>query len=441
MTDVCKRFESSLLDLAYGELPETSAKALKTHAATCSKCGQALEQVMGVRKLAAQLPPLDPGDDLDVSILRAASDKSQELARLHGQESQPKAVRTVISIDQPPSFLERLRAFMLAPALVTAAVATLVFVFTFFLSEKSVQRQDQLQMLEQAPFESVAAKEGKSAQIKEPERAEQIAILTEQEVQEGQETALPKRIKVEKQSQSKYKSKFEPPPKPASRPPSDPVRQSTAPSRRSSRGKSGNLGTTGFAPTPYGSDKSVSKKFDSRRPSAKKEQARGGYGQKSLDDLSVGSADEEALTPRSPNAAEKRAETKAVTGHRAPPSSTTADDDFRRGTEAYNRGDCDTAIAAFTRVTEQQSSRSAHAMHHIARCEKRRARCGKAIVWYEKLFSHFRGYQKRADALLEAANCNRRLGRISRARSLLRELSKIPGWESKAKQELDRLSE
>lgn len=119
-----------------------------------------------------------------------------------------------------------------------------------------------------------------------------------------------------------------------------------------------------------------------------------------------------------------------------------ATSDFHLGKEAYARGDCNTAIAAFQRVVGQPSSppaQAAFAMHHIGACEKRQGHCAKAVEWYEKLLKRYSRYKYKADALWEAAGCYRRLGQVNRARALLRQLAPISGWETKVKQELERL--
>ncbi len=116
--------------------------------------------------------------------------------------------------------------------------------------------------------------------------------------------------------------------------------------------------------------------------------------------------------------------------------------DFNIGMEAYSRGDCETATAALNRVISQYPSlpsKTPYAMHHIARCEKRRGKFGKALPWYEKLLRRFPGYGGRAEALSEAATCHQRLGQIGPAKAKLEELSRIPGWESRAEQGMDAL--
>jgi TolA-binding protein len=102
--------------------------------------------------------------------------------------------------------------------------------------------------------------------------------------------------------------------------------------------------------------------------------------------------------------------------------------DFRMGEEAYARGDCKTATSALLRVVNQPSAHpaeAAYATHHIGACEKRRGRCGKAIVWYEQLFAGYPNYKNRAVALREASICYRRLGQPKKAQAMLDQLNRI----------------
>jgi TolA-binding protein len=106
---------------------------------------------------------------------------------------------------------------------------------------------------------------------------------------------------------------------------------------------------------------------------------------------------------------------------------------------AYRRGDCNSAKAAFNRVVAGGGPDTPSALHHLARCEKRSGQCGRAIPHYEKVINRYPSYAGRPDALYEAAKCRRRLGHLSAARSLLEELSRIPGWEDRARESLEDL--
>src|SRR5690242_252486 len=56
----CQTCNDLFLDLAYGELDEVRAAAIRKHTETCSDCRQALRRVTRGRALAKQLAPVEP---------------------------------------------------------------------------------------------------------------------------------------------------------------------------------------------------------------------------------------------------------------------------------------------------------------------------------------------------------------------------------------------
>jgi TolA-binding protein len=353
MNTACDKFDTALLDLVYGELPDDQAEALRQHAAACPRCREALEQFKLVRKMAGELPPLEPTADLDEQVLRAAA---------AAIEPRPLPAGTVTP---GPGWWERTRAAMLTPALATAAVATLVFVLTFFLAERSPDQQGALDG-EIAIMEQETAPDVKSVAV----------------------TAAP----------AEAKDKITAAPEPPA------VRISAKPTRARRRAK------------PAAAPKPAERKKFARAPAPVKMKKTSG-------------SDSLRSAPR--------ASAKAKS---APEAASTYDE----GQAAYARGDCRTAQTAFERTIEQPGSspaKKASALHYLARCEKRRGRCGQAIARYNALLSDYPGYTSRPEALWEASACHRRLGQKDRARARLMELKRAAGWQTKARKELDSLSE
>ncbi len=411
MTQDCKRFESSLLDLAYGELPESTAEELRMHAAECQGCREALETVMLTRKMAAQLPPLEPDADLDSAILDAARDAADTFSRA----VQPQVVPGKIAASPPissaartPSFAERLRALMLTPALATAAAATLVFVITFFLSERAPKHEGKPNL---APMNQAMEHDetpGEAELSMRAEEATQAAVHAEKEVLEDDPTPIQDLTKI---TQSPVVI-------------------------------GGNLGTKG--PAPAGTRGGKSAPAANAAPQASKSRKRSKMysdferEEQALDGVEL----ETAPAPKSEHFQEDSFPGARSTASDLPPSQ--VDEDYRLGMAAYARGDCDSATSVLLRVAELRRphpSKTPLAMHHIARCKKRRGRFGQALPWYEKLVGRFPGYSGRAEALLEMSTCHRRLGHIDKARARLKELSRIPGFGNQAAQELERLDQ
>ncbi len=61
------------------------------------------------------------------------------------------------------------------------------------------------------------------------------------------------------------------------------------------------------------------------------------------------------------------------------------------------------------------------------------------MTWYDNLISDHPGYSGMPSALWEASQCCQRLGRIGRAKELLKMLSTIPEWENRARSQLDKM--
>jgi TolA-binding protein len=117
---------------------------------------------------------------------------------------------------------------------------------------------------------------------------------------------------------------------------------------------------------------------------------------------------------------------------------------YQSGMSAFNRGDCATAVTSLTKVVDPPHEAPAlipSALHHVARCEKRTGRCGKALISYEDLLDRFPSYSGRTDAMWEAAGCHRRLGHVDRAWALLDALAQVPGWRDRALAEQENLKQ
>ncbi|MBX5481996.1 MAG: zf-HC2 domain-containing protein [Myxococcaceae bacterium] len=68
-----------LLDFAYGELSEREAKAVQAHLSSCAQCQASLDEIQGVRRVMAKLPPAEaPKDGLD-SLLAYAEQAARRV--------------------------------------------------------------------------------------------------------------------------------------------------------------------------------------------------------------------------------------------------------------------------------------------------------------------------------------------------------------------------
>jgi TolA-binding protein len=409
MKPECNRFEQLMLDLAYDEVDDGLAEELREHAAGCARCRQELESIQLTRKLASQLPTPEPPLERDVEILELAADiaaHNREWARGARRESAPG--RDLIGVERPIPLIERLRALLLRPALVTAGVACVVFALTFFLGRHMFESESYDQAAHSgAPFHGPAVPIGDLEEAAPaPVDGEALARLTETTTAEQ-----------------------------GDRPVGSP--QPRAPSKRLGTGgrlkgsPQGSLGTAAEAPRNSAAQlepqqPAVAAKVEAEPAPFPAEEADALAGPAAADDYAKAKA-----APAAPQAA-------------PPPAGGDDTHYYQSGMSAFNRGDCASAVTSLNRVVDPPHDAPAlipSALHHVARCEKRTGRCGKALISYEELLQRFPGYSGRADAMWEAAGCHRRLGHVDRAWALLDQLAQIPGWRDRAVAEQENLKQ
>ncbi|MDD5307485.1 MAG: zf-HC2 domain-containing protein [Deltaproteobacteria bacterium] len=376
MSDACREFDSLLLDLAYGELDDGTRTRLEAHAASCAACAAALDAIVLTRKLSAQIETPAPPDAFDAAILEAARLATASHAGAHGQAEPVRVARRPVV--QGTSLGERLRALFLRPALVTACVAAVVLGVSVFVmrntaspSGSSGRRESQSPFLGPAlPLGAAPAVESKTAAREEGARIENAPAASA--------TALSPRGK---QGGAR----------PASAGPA--------------KAADGFVQAEDKKDLEQDADKRAALGADrARKTEAPREEARGAGAAPALGDLAgnVGAGETS----------------------------------YRDGMAAYARGDCASATEALRRVLGPASGapdRVPSALHHMGRCEKRQGRCAEALPYYDELLGRYPSYPARAEALVEASACERRLGHLNRAKARLDELSAEPGGAAKAK--------
>jgi hypothetical protein len=116
---------------------------------------------------------------------------------------------------------------------------------------------------------------------------------------------------------------------------------------------------------------------------------------------------------------------------------------FDRGMERYRTGDYRGAADDFSDVVGRRQPDTARllptALHQLARSNARANSCVSAVNSYESLIERYPTYSSRPQAMIEAADCYRRLGRIDRERRMLERAMREPVVAAQAEQELTRL--
>lgn len=104
MKSAAHQYEDKLLEFAYGELPPHEASAVETHVQGCTRCGEMLAEIRGVRATMAQLP-MEQAPDAGLDSLLAYAEQ---------------AAKRNATVTAPPSLWKRL----LMPLASVAALAT-----------------------------------------------------------------------------------------------------------------------------------------------------------------------------------------------------------------------------------------------------------------------------------------------------------------------------
>jgi len=116
---------------------------------------------------------------------------------------------------------------------------------------------------------------------------------------------------------------------------------------------------------------------------------------------------------------------------------------YERGLSRYRSRDFPGAIDELDRVVTAPSPDARglvpSALHHIAQSYRAGGSCGPALTRYEDLLRRFPGYGQAPQAMMEAADCYRRLGQLSAARRWVSRAQSYSATADAARRELLRL--
>ena len=408
----CRHCEALLLDFSYDEIDDADRELVTAHLQDCADCAAALDAMQQVRQLAALHHLAPPPLSMDAAILDMADQMLQP-----AKDDRPTPATTT------PSLLQKIQAALLRPAVATMGVAAIA-----------------------------------AAALLLGHRGEMPSALPTQPIAEDiDRTPAPRSAASDTPERAPLASPYDAAPEPT---PADEgaslsmTRGMDAPHKRKQ-------GRRLHATPP------VDQPTAARQPSADAS-ATGGAAKRALampaDNAAVRSAPIEEAAAEETAAAPMRemAMPAPQVGFAAPPPTQGATPDLvaspkvsapraatpppdtalASGMAAYNRGNCNAAIADFQRALQDAATPSADvpvAHHHIARCEARMGRCANATTHFNIVLQRHRHYAERAAVLHEAAECQRRLGNPSQERALLEELRTFPAWRTRADARLQEL--
>jgi TolA-binding protein len=111
---------------------------------------------------------------------------------------------------------------------------------------------------------------------------------------------------------------------------------------------------------------------------------------------------------------------------------------YQRGVAQYRSGNYSGAISDLSRVTNRDDARELRplTLFYLARSYQASGQCSLAVKNFQQLISDFPRHSQTGPAMVEAASCLRRLGKIEQARELLERASLIPSVAEQARREL-----
>ena len=119
----CDTLNDRLLDLLYEEMPEAEAREAEAHVSGCASCQEAFQELHVTRRLLSTLPEEEPSRSIDAAILAAARQK------VGAEPARPERRRDDREIDGGgmwASILRWLTGFAGSPQFVMATVMMLV---------------------------------------------------------------------------------------------------------------------------------------------------------------------------------------------------------------------------------------------------------------------------------------------------------------------------
>lgn len=377
----CETCDSQLLDLLYEELAPAQAEEMRAHLADCESCGAAFSKLSEGMDFAMRLPMLEPSPSVEAAIMDVAR------SRISGLPQAGMARPVVAEGDDEPSLLEKvvdwLRDFATGPQAAMATVMLLVIAIGVWYVPHGAP----------TTFEAT----GTTVMSPDPEGEAMPSALPAGEF-EAQPVAL---AELEEAVDA----------------PAEPNRQlrRSRPMARSTRSRS--AGGRGGASAAMSAARNDDPLALADSFAAQEAPPRDGLGavasapstasapsRRSASSTSpAGGANDDAL------AGAPAAEARAQRAPASPAPSPTAGARAEQAERGY-------AAADEEESAEASDETVAVSMHRLAENLRRQDRCASAVSHYESLLSRFPDYERGPQAMVELADCYRRIGRLEQAR-------------------------
>lgn len=366
------------LDLVYGEVEGVEARALRDELERCPECAPELAKLEGAKRLADALPLAPMPSTARAALIAAARVKANETAAALPAEDRRAAVAP------REGWWDRTRRFLLGPQTAMAAVMLLVVAIGVMV----VPTGDELPV-------------GATTMRPEPDLAPDVVP---DDVATPEEAALAEREPSPDPAPAQIAEANEPSPDVAANGADVPARRARA--RSTSSTSAGTTTTNRVVATAPEAERNVE---------AQGVEAR-------LGDSFAYDGVAQGYVGRGARAAEPSL---APIEEPAPPPPTMPADDL------------DSESLALSPTAQELAPR---ALHQSARSRANAGDCRGAVRVYSDLFARFPAYSELPRALVEAASCQRQLGNLAQARTLLVRAEGYPSTQVDAQRELRRLS-
>jgi TolA-binding protein len=411
------RCEDLLLDIATGALGDEQARVARSEVEACAEHADALRRVELGLRFAALMPIEEPSPALDAAILAAARAK---------HEAQP--VRAAAAA-MKPDFLSRaltlLRRMATGPQLAMSTVMLLVVAIGLWYlpAPAATPNADGDTVMAPRLAEMPPPAPAPLAEAEAPTRREEgvgLSPRTGSGASHGAELAIkPAPRGVVASGRGAVAPARQPRLARRSRPATDAAR--TQNETEPLGGFAEPLG--GFAePAGAGAPQASRRARVASAPAAASAPPSA---------ASVGApAEASAEAFAAADESELRADEEA---RRAPASS------YDRAMTLYRSGRYTEAAPLFEAALAAGGAEAPSAAHYLARSHRSAGRCALAVHDYERLLRSYPSYGQRTQAMVEAADCYERTGRVAQAEQWLERAASASPSSIAARRELDRL--
>lgn len=405
--------DERLLDLVLGEIPAEDAAALRAEALECPHCQDSLAELELGAAMAARMPMEEPPASMDAVIMAAAREKAAAMAGERAKVA-PATEPAEEAAEAPESLWGRIKAWAsgisLGPQLAMASVMVLVVsIGLFYLPQGGGDTVARTAVSPDPEGEAISALPEPSMESMDPGPSEEApeAALTVADAEEdgdGSEALDVFGGGTRAGASGRFRND-----------------EDLADRGRDEAAQAPEAERVALGRASRAEQREAESEAQSARLSA---------------DAPLPSYEGEVATNAGVPAPA------GVPSEPAPAPRARGGSSYEQGVGSYRGGNYQAAEDELRDAVDQEGpSREVlpNAVHQLARSYRQRNDCRNAVTHFEDLFERFPSYAQLPQALVEAADCQRRLGRLRQARTLLERAQRYASTRAVASRELQRI--